>query len=38
MRRNARLLDAEIPMGLWDELREKGLLDPAAPVPGASSR
>jgi D-threo-aldose 1-dehydrogenase len=38
VRRNARLLGAEVPQHLWDELREEGLLDPAAPVPLASSR
>jgi D-threo-aldose 1-dehydrogenase len=38
VRRNARLLAAEIPSDLWDELREKGLLHAEAPVPSASSR
>jgi D-threo-aldose 1-dehydrogenase len=38
VRRNARLLGSEVPQHLWDELREEGLLDPAAPVPLASSR
>jgi D-threo-aldose 1-dehydrogenase len=37
VRRNARLLGAEVPQHLWDELREEGLLHPAAPVPLASS-
>jgi D-threo-aldose 1-dehydrogenase len=32
-RRNARLLAAKIPGGLWDELRAEGLLRPDAPVP-----
>jgi D-threo-aldose 1-dehydrogenase len=38
VRRNARLLAAEIPSDLWDELREQGLLHAEAPVPCASSR
>ena len=38
VRCNARLLAAEIPSDLWDELREDGLLHPQAPVPSASSR
>jgi D-threo-aldose 1-dehydrogenase len=38
VRRNARLLVAEIPRDLWDELREERLLHPGAPVPFASSR
>jgi D-threo-aldose 1-dehydrogenase len=38
VRRNARLLGAEIPQELWDELREERLLHPGAPVPVASSR
>jgi D-threo-aldose 1-dehydrogenase len=33
VRRNARMLGAQIPQDLWDELREQGLLDAAAPVP-----
>jgi D-threo-aldose 1-dehydrogenase len=37
VRRNARLLAAEIPQDLWDELREQGLLRPEAPVPSASA-
>jgi D-threo-aldose 1-dehydrogenase len=31
-RRNARLLGAEIPRDLWDELRQEGLLHPEAPM------
>jgi D-threo-aldose 1-dehydrogenase len=38
VRRNARLLGAQIPEDLWHELREQGLLDAQAPVPSASSR
>jgi D-threo-aldose 1-dehydrogenase len=38
VRRNARLLGAEIPRELWDELSEERLLDPGAPVPFGSSR
>ena len=38
VRRNARLLGAEVPQHLWDELREERLLHPGAPVPFASSR
>jgi D-threo-aldose 1-dehydrogenase len=38
VRRNARLLAAEIPGDLWDELREEGLLHAGAPVPSASPR
>jgi D-threo-aldose 1-dehydrogenase len=37
-RRNARLLAAEIPQALWDDLREEGLLHAGAPVPSASPR
>jgi D-threo-aldose 1-dehydrogenase len=33
VRRNARLLTAEIPRDLWDELREERLLHAKAPVP-----
>jgi D-threo-aldose 1-dehydrogenase len=33
VRRNARLLAAEIPRDLWDELREERLLHAKAPVP-----
>jgi D-threo-aldose 1-dehydrogenase len=38
VRRNARLLAAEIPRDLWDELRKESLLHSEAPVPSASSR
>jgi D-threo-aldose 1-dehydrogenase len=38
VRRNARLLGAEIPQDLWDELRDTGLLRAQAPVPLGSSR
>lgn len=38
VQRNARLLGAEIPQELWDELREERLLHPGAPVPVAQSR
>jgi D-threo-aldose 1-dehydrogenase len=38
VRRNARLLAAEIPSDLWVELREEGLMHPQAPVPSASWR
>ena len=30
-------LHQEIPAGLWATLRERGLIDPAAPVPGGSA-
>ncbi len=30
---NARMIEAPIPAALWPELKEGGLLDPAAPVP-----
>lgn len=30
---NARMVEAPIPAALWPELKEAGLLDPAAPVP-----
>lgn len=30
---NARMVETPIPAALWAELREAGLLDPAAPVP-----
>jgi D-threo-aldose 1-dehydrogenase len=38
MRRNARLLGAQIPQDLWDELREQGLLHAKAPTESAASR
>jgi D-threo-aldose 1-dehydrogenase len=38
VRRNARLLGAQIPEDLWHELREQGLLVAQAPVPCASLR
>jgi D-threo-aldose 1-dehydrogenase len=38
VQRNVRLLGAEIPQDLWDELRETGLLHAEAPVPLGSSR
>jgi D-threo-aldose 1-dehydrogenase len=38
VRRNARLLGTAIAHDLWDELREKDLLHPEAPVPSASTR
>ena len=30
---NARMIEAPIPAALWSELKDAGLLDPAAPVP-----
>ncbi len=30
---NAGLLEEEIPAGFWSELKEQGLVDPAAPLP-----
>lgn len=30
---NARMVEAPIPAALWSELKDAGLLDPAAPVP-----
>ena len=30
---NARMVEASIPAALWPELKDAGLLDPAAPVP-----
>ena len=30
---NAALLEEEIPAGFWSELKEQGLVDPAAPLP-----
>jgi D-threo-aldose 1-dehydrogenase len=37
VQRNARLLGARIPQGLWDELRDAGLLHAQAPVPSSYS-
>ena len=34
VRENARLMAAEIPSALWDELRAEGLIPEAAPTPG----
>jgi D-threo-aldose 1-dehydrogenase len=34
-RANAAVYRAPIPAGLWEDLRAEGLIDPAAPVPGA---
>jgi len=31
---NVTLLERPIPVGLWAELKDAGLLDPAAPTPG----
>jgi D-threo-aldose 1-dehydrogenase len=30
---NARMVETAIPAALWDELKQAGLLDSAAPVP-----
>ena len=30
---NARMVETPIPAGLWPELKDAGLLDPAAPTP-----
>jgi hypothetical protein len=38
VRRNARLLGAQIPQAVWDDLREQGLLDAQAPVPAVASQ
>jgi D-threo-aldose 1-dehydrogenase len=38
VRRNTRLLAAEIPHALWDELRDEGLLRADAPVPQPGGR
>ena len=38
VRRNARLLGAQIPQDLWDDLREQRLLHAQAPVPAVASQ
>jgi D-threo-aldose 1-dehydrogenase len=33
---NVALIERPIPAGLWADLKEAGLLDPAAPTPGSA--
>ncbi|HEY0043983.1 MAG TPA: aldo/keto reductase [Allosphingosinicella sp.] len=35
VRENARLMGAQVPAALWDDLRAEGLIPEAAPTPGA---
>jgi D-threo-aldose 1-dehydrogenase len=37
VRRNAELIEADVPPALWSELREVGLLRPDAPLPAAGA-